>query len=80
MVIRTYAPVLYVAAVIGGTLLLLPFRPFEEMTLAGDIRMGLLRGVILVAATSPLWILLQKRTGVFTLAWSLITRRGADAE
>jgi len=78
MVIRTYAPAIYVGAVIAGTLLILPFGAFEEMTLAGDIRMGLLRGAILLTVTSPLWILLQKRTGVFTLAWSLLTHRGSE--
>ncbi len=71
-VFRTYAPTLYVATIVAVLFRLLPPT---EATLAGDIGMGLVRGGILAAATVPLWILLQRKTGVFTLAWDLLKRR-----
>ncbi len=72
-VVKTYLPTLYVVAVVA---LLFYFIPVTESTLTADISKGLLHGAILLAATSPLWIFLQKRTQVFTMAWGMITKRG----
>jgi O-antigen/teichoic acid export membrane protein len=71
-VVKTYAPAVYVAAVVA---LLFRFIPVTEASLAVDLRRGLVHGLILAAATSPLWIFLQRRTGVFTLARNLLAER-----
>jgi O-antigen/teichoic acid export membrane protein len=71
-VLHTYAPTLYVGAIIAVLFRLLP--P-DEATLSGDIGMGLVRGGILLGATIPLWILLQRKTGVFTLAWGILRKK-----
>ncbi|MFH1277918.1 MAG: oligosaccharide flippase family protein [Candidatus Eisenbacteria bacterium] len=71
-VFGTYVPTLWVAAVIA---LLFRFLPLRETTLGADIGMGLVRGAILLVATAPLWVHLQRKTGVFTLAWSTIRKR-----
>ncbi len=71
---RTYLPTLYVAAVVA---FLFRFLPIDmNATLADDLKRGLLHGAILLASTSPLWWQLQRRTGVFTLAWQMISGKG----
>ncbi|MBN1825438.1 MAG: oligosaccharide flippase family protein [Candidatus Eisenbacteria bacterium] len=76
MVGKTYLPTIYTAAAIVLLFLLLPIR---EETLRGHLFWGTVRGAILLAVTSPFWILLQRRTGVFTLAWDLVTRKPKDS-
>jgi len=75
--VSTYLPTLFVGAVVGAVLY---FLPITETGLGNQIRMGLLRGGIILVATSPLIVLLQKRTGVLGLAFRLVTRRKDEEE
>ena len=74
-VARTYLPTLYVAAIVA---IIIRIFPMTETVFGDEVRMGLLRGGILLAAVSPLCVLLQKRTGVFSLAVSLLLRRDRE--
>jgi len=69
--LETYLPTFYVAAIVA---LLIRIFPFNEVRFEDEVRMGLLRGGILIAAVSPLFVLLQKKTGVFSLVADILRR------
>lgn len=69
-VLRTYAPSLYVAAIVAA---LFYFIPVKAGSLREDIVRGMIHGLLFVIATAPLWIHLQRKTGVLSLAWNIAT-------